>query len=468
MKVGFSEVKITPDLSKRGKSLQLAGYSPRDLCTGIHDDLFARGVYFESNPEEKESHLLMIVCDILAIDGSFANLLKQSISKKIPLHPKAIMISATHTHHGPDYKGLFRPGGKIPLVKGFLFPWPETKELVILGKKIIKTAVLAYNNRKPALIGSAQIEIPEQDRVMFNRRDPFNFESARYPITLIKVESSEPLNKRQLLGLVINYACHGTVLPRENTLITADYIGYLIGYLRNKFPDANFAYFNGPCGDINPMSIELKQKMKRGPKGIKSTDIYSQNGDWKDAERIGQTIAKYALSKVNEIQCQDGSHIKVYCKEIRIPIKDYPYGSDFLTVLNRFLYKLKIKLFSLLIRMEILKSNIFFKIEQTGAKMRGKVVSIIQLIQLGDILIGTVPGEYFLQLAKEVIVEAKKLFPNKKSFIIELANDSIGYLYTINAYRKGGYESSFSIIPLGGRYITMKLKQMIHGLKFRE
>ena len=56
MKVGFSEVKITPDLSK-GKPLQLAGYSPRELCTGIHDDLFARGVYFEGKSENIESHL---------------------------------------------------------------------------------------------------------------------------------------------------------------------------------------------------------------------------------------------------------------------------------------------------------------------------------------------------------------------------------------------------------------------------
>ncbi|MHA1147685.1 MAG: neutral/alkaline non-lysosomal ceramidase N-terminal domain-containing protein [Promethearchaeota archaeon] len=467
MKVGFSEVKITPDLSKR-KPLQLAGYSPRKLCTGIHDDLYARGVYFEGKSEDINTHILMIVCDILGIDGIFADIVKKHISEKVPIKPESIMISATHTHHGPDYKGLFRPGGKIPLIKGFLFPRPETKELFNLAKKLIKTALIAYNNRKLALIGSAQIEIREEDRIMFNRRDPFNFESANYPISVIKVLHDEPSKKGQLLGLVINYACHGTVLPRENTLITADYVNYINKYLKKQFPNAHFAYFNGPCGDINPMSNELKQKMKKkGPKGVKSTDLYSQNGSWNDAEYIGQTIAKYAVETLDKIEYREYSDLKVFTKEIRIPIKDYAYGPDFLTVLNRIIYKRKLKLFSMLIRMGILKSNIFFKIEQTGAKLKGNVITKVQLISLGDALIGTVPGEYFLQLGKEVIAEAKNIFPHKKIFIIELANDSIGYLYTIDAYRKGGYESSFSIIPLGGRFITMKLKQMVKQLDLK-
>ena len=467
MKVGFSEVKITPDLSN-WKSLQLAGYSPRELCTGIHDDLFARGVYFEGKSEDINTHILMIVCDVLGIDGNFAEIVKRHISEKIPINPESIMISATHTHHAPDYKGLFRPGGHIPLVKGFLFPWPDTAELFNLAKRIIEAALIAYDNKESALIGSAQTEIRQEDRVMFNRRDPFNFESANYPVSVLKVINNVPSKKGQLLGLLINYACHGTVLPRENTLITSDYVGYIIKYLKKQFPDANFAYFNGPCGDINPMSKELKQKMiKKGPKGVKSTDIYSQNGNWKDAEHIGQTIARYALEALDKIECKDYSHLKMYTKEIRIPIKDYEYGSDFLTVLNRIIFKRKLKLFSMLIRMGILKSNIFFKIEQTGSKLKGDVISKLQLISLGDTLIGTVPGEYFLQLGKEVIAKANEIYPNKSTFLIELANDSIGYLYTIDAYRKGGYESSFSIIPLGGRFITMKLKQMIKKLDLK-
>ena len=92
----------------------------------------------------------------------------------------------------------------------------------------------------------------------------------------------------------------------------------------------------------------------------------------------------------------------------------------------------------------------------------GYVNAILQKIEIGPIVIFAVPGEYFLELANEVIKAHKKIDPTKQYFIIELANDSIGYLYTIDAYIKGGYESSFSLTPLAGRYITMQLKSWIN------
>ncbi|MFO8018344.1 MAG: neutral/alkaline non-lysosomal ceramidase N-terminal domain-containing protein [Promethearchaeia archaeon] len=457
MKVGFSEIIITPE-SPEG--IQLGGYAPRELCSGVHNDLFARAVYIEGSADI-ETHCLLIICDLLSINGKLYELVTKKISNYLPINKGNVMISATHTHHGPDYRGLFRPGGNLALVKGFLFPNPDSRGLIILGKKLLRIAVEAYKNKKQAKIGAIQTKMPKSERIIINRRAPFNNNKAEYPLTVIKVTSAEPGADGDLLGLILNYACHGTMLPRENTLITADYVGYLIKKLRSKVGNENthFLYFNGPCGDINPLSSELKEKMEeKGEKGVSDADIYQQRGTWKDAKQAGEIIATQAVKVIDKIKCKATDQIQVIKNEIKIPIKDYPYGSDLQSVLNKIIFRIKLNLFSWLKKLKILKTNIFFNVDKM--KIDCHVQSVIQVIQLGDIIIGTVPGEYFLELGNEVREYIKNLNPSSKPFIIELANDSIGYLYTIDAYREGGYESSFSIIPLGGRYVTLRLKKI--------
>jgi hypothetical protein len=466
MKVGLSKIIITPDLSKREKPLQLAGYAPRKLCTGVHDDIYARAVYLEGNEPDLSTHILMIVCDIVSIDATITEIVSKHISRIIPIPQENIMISATHTHSGPDYWGVFRPGTFLRYIQGFISPRPETKELFILIKNLLKVAKDAYKNRRKAKLGAIQTEIPEEDRVMINRNSPFDFDSAKYPITVIKVVNAETTNQGELMGLIINYATHGTSIPRENTLITADYIGYIIKYLEDHFqsPNTEFVYFNGPCGEINHLTMELRDKMKiKGPSKLKKTDVYHQNGTWEDAERIGTTIAKYALKVVDGIICKDYSDLKVIQKSIKFPIKDYDYGSNIQSALRRLLFRIKQYFLPKLVKRHILKKNIFFKVD--GIDVNDYILTTFQVIKIGDIIIGTAPGEYFMKLGNEVINYSNSINPSKITFIIELVNDSIGYIYTIGAYLKGGYESSLSITPFAGRILTMKLKQIIKEIK---
>ncbi|MHA1250266.1 MAG: hypothetical protein ACTSRP_09785 [Candidatus Helarchaeota archaeon] len=46
---------------------------------------------------------------------------------------------------------------------------------------------------------------------------------SKYDVGVVRIDD---LNGN-LRGLIINYACHGTVLPSSSNSITADYIGYV-------------------------------------------------------------------------------------------------------------------------------------------------------------------------------------------------------------------------------------------------
>lgn len=467
MEAGFSSVAITPNLEDRDEPLRLGGFLPREYCTGVHDDLYVRGVYIEGNREDVETHILMLIADVIGIDKNLGIAVKRLIAQQLPIPVKNIMISATHTHHGPDFRGTFKVGGPLAIIQGFLFPEPQSSELINFGRKIIRCAKNAYNNKIKVSMGVKQGFIDESKRIMINRRAPFQPNKAQYPVSVIKFCYNEGDHEGDLYGAVVNYAVHGTVLPRYNTEITADYVGYLVKHLESKYPgcEGNFAYFNGPCGEINPLTSELADKMRKAGSmdGLTNDDIYDQRGTWEDAQRIGETIAETAISLIKSAECRISgtTKVKTWDKTINIPIKDYNYGSDFSQAFSRILFKIKKAAFLTLARIGVLKSSILLSAD----RLKDKVIeAYIQVIDLDGCIIYTIPGEFFLKLGNEIMEHSKKLIPTKKTFLIELANNSIGYLYTIDAFVEGGYESEFSMTPMAGRYLTMKIKKLIRRL----
>ena len=77
MKVGFSNVLITPELVNREEPLQLAGYFPREFCTGINDDVYARAVYVEMDESDPKKNLLLISCDLIGLSNNVTDILRR-------------------------------------------------------------------------------------------------------------------------------------------------------------------------------------------------------------------------------------------------------------------------------------------------------------------------------------------------------------------------------------------------------
>ena len=80
-------------------------------------------------------------------------------------------------------------------------------------------------------------------------------------------------------------------------------------------------------------------------------------------------------------------------------------------------------------------------------------------MRLGDAVFCSAPGELFVEWG----LEMKKWSPHPYTFIAELANDSVGYIPTWEAFLRGGYEAT----PIVSVRLTQALGQMVTDANFR-
>jgi hypothetical protein len=101
IKTAIAYSDITPE-----ESVPLMGYGDRTHSSeGIHDPLFAYAWWLE--PEGVEP-FVWVVLDLCLLSVISVNELAAKISGKIGLAKERILISATHTHSGPDVRFVSR------------------------------------------------------------------------------------------------------------------------------------------------------------------------------------------------------------------------------------------------------------------------------------------------------------------------------------------------------------------------
>ena len=86
----------------------------------------------------------------------------------------------------------------------------------------------------------------------------------------------------------------------------------------------------------------------------------------------------------------------------------------------------------------------------------------VQVLCIGDLALVSVPGELMVELGLEI----KKRSPFEQTMVLELANDSLGYLPTKKSYEEGGYEPESSVFRAGvGEQIVETALGLLERLK---
>jgi hypothetical protein len=424
-KAGFAEKDITPDIGME----EPGGYG-KVYHRRFHDPCKVRAAVFDDGKQR----VALVGIDILFITRHLTKEARAEIEKRCGIKAGNILLGASHSHSsGPI--GMAEPGDfdhAPPLVKDLYFDKSTVSNpgyIQLLKNQLVEAVVAADAARVDA---KAAVGFGHEDKVSFNRRLrmkgglTFSHPGAGNPDVIGYAGPIDPQvgvvgvwdMKNNLLGVVVNFACHATTSPGG---ISANWPSSMEQTLRGATGNAALpvVFLQGACGDItqvdnltkfqNPAPEEWWQivggrvgaeayktllLIRRGASNDIPVDVRSKT--WNVKRRLpSPEKVKRALGIVQTPQTRDNATEWTFAKE---------------TVLLDAL-----------------------------AKVRPEEEVEVQAIQVGPAVFVSNPSEYFVQYGLDIKQGSKFPF----TFPVELANGCTGYVPTEEALgpNGGGYET---------------------------
>ncbi len=275
-----------------------------------------------------------------------------------------------------------------------------------------------YAGIKDAIRGSLQDPHPAEIQIGrgkiegagFNRRDwDSNSTGVDWDAEILRVDDESGIP----LTILYNFGMHCVDLPPENRLYSADWPYYANLWIKQRAGlSQDPIFFQGSAGNVNPANQ---------PFNVRGTNTF------KDAKLTGDRVG----TKVGEIA------------ETLHPLKACPIQGKFHTI--------------------ALAPDDPEKLEDytwaTREMREGGAVALadLQVLQLGDLVIFAVPGELFGELG----VALKEAVAPRPAWVVNYANDYIGYLPTRKAFQAGGYEAMMmGLSESAGEEVVNALKSL--------
>jgi len=410
---GSAKVDITPTESK-----PLAGYMATRQSKGIHDPINARIVAIKS----QQSFIILVSLDLICIDHIYTAELRKKISEYTDVLKECIFLHATHTHSGP--------GGTIhetsPIWKAFPDLWmPYDKTLVEeQHNKIVDGVKQALENLEECKVSICE---GEANGIAANRISA----EIEYSSILKVIEFESCSTNKKVI--VYNFACHPTIMNRDNLLISADFPGVTSSNLENESNVEIALFINGPSGDI-------------------STRFTRKEASFNEVRRVGTVISVAILELLTHKKQITIDTVTSKIEKVDLALRDIEDSAQLRQKLHELKQKHKIqKIISsnncaYLRKIESEIEGISALIKKSGVLENSLTISTeIQALKLGEILFITIPGEIFNETGTEITNN----YNGVPVFIAGNTNDYIGYIVPEGYYASDSYEAYMTLLEKG-------------------
>ena len=398
LSAGTAKVNITPQTP-----IPMSGYGSRkDPFTGVHDDIFSRVVVFSDG----ENKAAIIAADIIGFSHDFWEKFTGRLERETGIEQQFIMLAPAHNHGGPVTRVYNRTSS------------PEVLAYVDeLEKKMTGAVNEAIDNMKPVLIGGGKGEcLMNINRRAFHPEDGIALGRNPYgpcdhEVGVIRVDDTDG----NIVSLLYNWPCHGTITGPKNYQITGGWPGAASRYIETELGNRVIAPVTiGASGDINPIygpHLDYVSDYRHYSYGVESTGII-----------LGKEVIKAAQA----IRMSGAGSIDALQRIVTLPGKT-----------------------------DDSKLQQPDTVSESGLKIR------LTVLKIGNIVLAGVSGEVF----NEIGVELKKQSPYTSTFMITHCNGSSGYLITDKAYEEGGYEARSTRAKSGAeKALITNLLDMINEL----
>ena len=426
-KVGFAKLPITPNLIDEWEDINndaqfdpdidkwtdvngngqfdavwMAGFQNKRAAQSIKDDLMAVAVVIDDG----QTRMGIISADTIGLMRKFVLSVREDVPVEWDLD--YIMVHATHNHEGPDTQGLWGPG--------FLESGVDDVYMKRLKKDFINSLKMAIDNLEPAQMSLALIPTNPLTPIK-DKRKPIVIDDDIRAILFNRPDGS-------IIGSLINFGIHVELAWDKNLDLTSD----VAGYLRRGISDGIYydnqlikpglggttLWLTGNIGGLmtsgptDPIYDPVLKKMLTAPSHAK-------------ARAYGYSLANSVIEAFHagDFKASPKPSLTVRSTEIELGIENF--------------------MLSLGTLLGVIDTDPKFSLRPPFIRY----LSEVAFIQLGDASITGVPGELYPEIAvggienpigadysiaPQEVPYLRSRFPNKLNLMVNLANDSIGYI----------------------------------------
>jgi neutral ceramidase len=266
-RAGLARVDITPPVGH-----EMGGYAARKgTATGTHDPLFATVLVIESGGNT----LALVTCDLRSFVST-----RVGERAKQEFGIQNTIISVSHTHSGPltwEARTPWYTEAEDKMVRAI----GEAKRSMFPASLSASAGhiYLGFNRRKIEEDGHASMWWRNDQKLPSHPLDP--------EVQAIQVKDAGGKAR----ALLVNYACHPSVLGPDNLQYSADYPGAMKRYVESEMPGVMSLFVQGGAGDINP----YRDKEPIAGEGFQAVD------------EMGNALGKYVVSMLGRSRPVSGA-----------------------------------------------------------------------------------------------------------------------------------------------------------------
>jgi len=398
LKTGFAEIDVTPPLGTHK-----IGWIIDVVSDHVLDPLFARAAVFESGGQQ----VAFIQLDTLCVRWTQVADIRRRITERYDFPGDHVLVAATHNHAGPAVARC----GDVPRDDAYV----ES-----LTQKVVAAFGQALQNRRDAQVGFGS---GFEFRIAHNRRVIMRDGTARThgtfdsPDTLCMEGPIDPevcvlaaRDKRgRPLGAIINFACHPTHHGGE-TALSAGYPGVLANEMKSRgWPVSLF--LNGASGNLH-------------------TSDPTRGGKDMNKEQAGSALAADALGIIERIEYRHEAKLRCRSRTIELPYRKVTDDETRGTAkgAQRF------------VDPKAYDRHMPKLLERI--RQRGTQPAEVQAILIDEYAYAGIPAEYFVQHGLRI----KEQSHPRHALVVGHANGMVGYVPHREAFRRGGYETTFGFV----------------------
>lgn len=410
------------------------GAQTHTRAEGVDLDLWATALVLADG----EIEVAIVDADLGGFPNDLAAAIRGRIADLTGIPADHVRLSASHTHSGGNLSPAWFPDGG-EMIPGYL---------ASLADKIVGAVWEARQRLRPARIAAGvghsavamdrRLWHPEQGRTILGRNRA-GFADHTMPVARIDDEAEQPI------AVLVNYACHPTIMAHRNSLITPDFPGVL-----RRTVEANVGglclFFQGATGDRHSKESFSSRR-----------EDYHHVGKLLGLEAAKVALGLETLPKVERLVevMESGAELGLYVDEpgpepdgtlrvatrtIALPLAELPSRDEAEAAYERAtaaVAEAQARGDAAAIRSagyQAKRAGMRRGMAQTYGDASAAMV-VLQAMRIGSLGLVAMPGEPFAEIG----VEVRRRSPFAATMFSGYSNGQFAYIPVRSDYAEGGY-----------------------------